>query len=503
MSGDVLVERRQGSVVAEIHKAPGRAVILSAFFTVNSFSLFICSLQRRGFRAAVCYALALASFTGGLLSKESAAMLPAVLLSYTFFIAPKPKRYASLVPFFLLLGGYVFLRLSLGFVATYSWGSAHELMFGFVSFLRGCLTYLRLMVWPTGLHFDRAQILFSSYRDPQVWATLLIFVVSGLILFKYRKGISGPVWFFLSWFWIELAPVSQVVTTIGVGPGYISTAEHFLYTPSTGVFVLMVLAVQTLYRRHQRSTVFSPDFCRAGLAGIILALMLVTVYQNIHARSALTMFERTLVYNPRNTRILYSMGLEMAERGRYPEAEHYFRRALELDPFAMKTRHALGRTLFDQGRFMDSIAEYEVVQRSGASDDLLERNLNEAYGRAIGYWEGQAARYPDNARLQYSLGTLYSRVRQIEKSIEYYHRAVALDPRQKEALFNLASSYEALGQPEKAADYYGRVVALDGPKGYLDRYAYTRLGQMRERQGQEAEAKGYFAKAEELGENQR
>lgn len=484
---------------------PGRAVILSAFFTVNAFLFFIYFLGRKNNRAMIWYILSLVSLAGGLLSKESAAMLPVVLLSYTFFIASRPKRYAPLVPFFILIAGYIFLRSSLGLVETYPWRSLPELTLGFFTFLRGCLTYLRLLIWPAGLHFDRAQAMLLSYHDPDVWATLLVFVIFGFILFKFRKGLSAAVWFFLSWFWIELFPVSQIVTTIGVGPGYISTAEHFLYAPSVGIFVLFILSVQTLYRRRQMFPAFSPDTClpvrqacRAGLAGIILALMLVTVYQNIHARSALIMFERTLNYNPHNTRILYSMGLEMVGRERYGQAERYFRRALALDPFQMRTRHALGRVLFDQGRLIDSIAEYEIVHRAGAGDALLEKNLNEAYAKAVEQLRAEIARHPDNARLHYSLGTFYSRTQQIEQSLEHYRRAIALDSRQKEALFNLASSYEALGRPEKAAGYYERVLALDGKKDYLDQHAYKHLGEIYERQGDAAKAKEYFTKAEGL-----
>ena len=210
-----------------VSNIPGRAIILSTFFTVHAFFFFCLSAEKKRF--AVCYGLSLFFFVCGLLSKESAAMLPVLLLSYMFFSAKGTKRYSLTIPFFLIIAAYMIMRRSLGVIETYPWRTLQEHALGFMTFLRACLTYLRLLIWPAGLHFDRAQQMFLKFSDTGLLETLIAFLALSGALIKVRRKIPGYVWFFITWFCIELFPVSQIITTIGVGPGYISMAEHFLY----------------------------------------------------------------------------------------------------------------------------------------------------------------------------------------------------------------------------------------------------------------------------------
>lgn len=507
-----------------VSNIPGRAVILSALFTLNAFLFFGRCLGnarppaggRRRF--AVFYGLSLACFTCGLLSKESAAMLPVLLAGYIFFVEKDARRYPLLLPFLLLILVYAAARRSLGIAQTYPWRSAHEYLLGFLTFLRASLTYLRLLVWPVDLHFDRARALFTSYRDPQLWATLLVFLASGAALWKAGKRLPRPCLFFLAWFWIELFPVSQLVTTIGVSPGYISTAEHFLYTPAVGAFVLLALAGRGLYRAAQRKRLCEARAGRFVLAGIFLFLMLITASQGLRARTALAMFRQSLARNPHNTRVLYSTGIEMANRERFREAERFFRRALNGDPQHREFRIALGRALCDQGRVIEGIAVYEAIKDAGKWEGLLKKNLDEAYQTAVARYQDRIARDPGNAQAYYSLGTIYSRSNRVEDGIEQYEKAVALDPRHRNALFNLASSYEALGRQDEAIEYYERVLAVGGTgeQDFIGRHARARLAEMlilavprhlpppRPRasggdapgEGDAAKAQGYFEKLE-------
>jgi tetratricopeptide (TPR) repeat protein len=295
------------------------------------------------------------------------------------------------------------------------------------------------------------------------------------LLWRLRRRMAGPTLFFLSWFCIELFPVSQIVTTIGVSPGYISAAEHFLYMPSVGIFALIAVGGQRLYHLAIEKNIGSPLFLRLTITGIFVALMLMTARQGYYAQSATVMFLRTLKYNPNNTRILYSMGLEMVNRKRYGEAEQYFRKTLDREPFHAFAHHALGRALHDQGKYAQGLAVYQSIKDAGRSDALLEKNLQMIYPLAIAQYKERLAKDQGNARLHYSLGTVYSRAGQMEKGVEEYLQAVALQPDFKEALFNLASSYEALGQTELAAAFYERLLAIDGKEDDFDAYAHGRL----------------------------
>jgi tetratricopeptide (TPR) repeat protein len=474
-------------------------VILSTFFTMNAFLLYCLSRGEKRRRPAWLYGLSVVFFACGLLSKESAAMLPVLLLSYMFLVEKDTKQFRRTAPYFLITGVYLLARHFLGIAETYPWPSPSGYVLGFLTFLRACLTYLRLIVWPLDLYFDRARAVFVSFADPQLWATVLAITGIVVILARTRKRLTGPVLFFISWFCIELFPVSQIITTIGVQPGMLSAAEHFLYMPVVGVFVLLVLGARKLILFNQKKKLCSAGVCRFVVTGIFLFLMLTTVRQSFDARTAQTMLGRSLDQNPDNARIQYSMGLEMADRERFDEAEQYFRRALAGNPYHMMSRVALGRALHDQGRYVEAITVYETVKDvDGKLDDLLQVNLNEAYQKAIEKYQQWLAKDPGNARLHYSLGTVYSRSKRVTEGIEQYQKAVSLDPDFRDALFNLASSYEAIGEAGWAAAYYERMLAVDAPADDLSRYAQQHLADIYQRQGDAARAEEYFKKADLL-----
>jgi len=359
-----------------VSNIPGRAILLSTFFTINAF-FFYCLAQGK-WRAPIYYGLSLLFFSCGLLSKESAAMLPVLLLSYILFMEKDKKKYVMVFPYFLIIGLYVFTRQSLGITETFPWRSLHEHVLGFLTFLRACLTYLRLFIWPVDLYFDRAQEMFTTFLNLELWITMSVYVTSGIFLLKLKKRLTKLVLFFITWVCIELFPVSQIITTIGVRSGYISTAEHFLYMPAVGIFVLFVLGTRKLYHFILEKGYCSSQILRFVLSGIFLFFMVTTAAQGFSARTAITMFRRSLAYNPNNTRILYSMGIEKANRQQYKEAEHYFRKALTGEPMHLMSRIALGRALHDQGKYIEGMTVYESVKNAGQWNILLEENLNES-----------------------------------------------------------------------------------------------------------------------------
>jgi Flp pilus assembly protein TadD len=354
--------------------------------------------------------------------------------------------------------------------------------------------YVRLFVWPMDLHFDRAQEMFTTFRNPELWVTIFVYILLGFVLWKTRRQWTKPILFFMTLFCIELFPVSQIVTTIGVRPGYISAAEHFLYMPAVGAFALLVIGTRKLYRFIFKQGLCSSQVLRLALSGIFLFLMVITASQGLNARTSITMFRRSLAYNPNNTRILYSMGIEMANRQQYSQAEHYFRQAIAGEPAHLISQIALGRSLHDQGKYIDAMTVYEAIKNAGQWNQLLEDNLNESYQRAIGQYTRWIAEQPNNAQLYYSLGTVYTRRGQTAEGIEQYKKAITLDPIYKNALFNLASSYDALGDKGWAVTYFERAVALDSKKNELDDFAYKRLGEIYQNQGDAAKAREYFEK---------
>src|SRR5262249_15913961 len=146
-------------------------------------------------------------------------------------------------PWAVALGFYLIWRHHLHMVQLYAWPNFTEHCLGVATFLRSVLTHLRLLILPIGLHFDRSQRLFLSFTDVEFLMTMFIWVVLLTWLCICRRKIEPLIWFCIIWVALELLPISQLLTSIGVSPGMISSADHFLYLVSVPVFIIFVKIV--------------------------------------------------------------------------------------------------------------------------------------------------------------------------------------------------------------------------------------------------------------------
>ncbi len=457
-----------------VANVPGRSILLCHVFQMISLWLFLQS-ARASYRR-IWYVAALFAFGLALLCKESAAMLPFILIAYLYWIKKDHswRGRLGIVPFFFVLGVYVVLRKILGMTQMFLWPTFGAHALGVLTFIQGTLTYGRLFLFPFGLHFDRSLAVLTAIHGPVIialgfYATL----IAGL--WYWRQRIHPLVFFCLAWFFIELIPVSQLVTSIGVGPGHISLAEHFLYIPSVGIFILMGMGFLWMARLWQSQRVFSQDFYYFLIGAFLLNLSALTVQNNIYATQELSMLERSVQFDPTNTRILYSVGFLFADKRQFHQAETYFRRILELEPWNIQARIALAKSLMDQERSFEAVQEYEKVSDPQGYAELYQRNLKLAYQILIGKYQQMIEKDPGNAQAYYSLGVFYQKNAQIEPAIAAYQKALELDADMAEAAFNLASTYEQLGQSPEAIHYYEYFLAQPATEDALRQYARERL----------------------------
>jgi len=412
-----------------------RSILLCALFSLNAILCFVIFRQDKKIWAMaasyVCFVL-------GLLAKESAAMVPIILISYCWLQKDALKRVAGgwIAGYFGFLSGFIILRKIIGITKIYAYDSWDQLVLSFFAFLRGGLTYLRLFVLPTDLYFDRARRYFENFADPQIWITLGVYAVLISLLVYYRKRIDALVYFFIFWACAELLPVSQIVTSIGVQSYYISLAEHFLYSASIGVFAVMVIAARGLYEKNKQRGWARPTVVRFGVAGAMVFFLLTTVQQNIYAKYPVEVYKRSIAHNPHNARVINALGMEYADRGDYKKAEKYFRQSLDSDPFREQARVALGKSLADQGRYWEAVQEYEKI-KDIEEGSILDVNIALAYDYLIRDYKKRIQNDPHNAQLHYSLGVMLAKSKQYAKAQNAFHKAIELRPDYPEARQNL------------------------------------------------------------------
>lgn len=214
----------------------GRAELLSAFFALLSILVFIKNRASKPY-----YILSIVLYFLGLLSKESAAVVPIILAAYILlFDAPERgrlKRAAYLVlPFMgVLLMFIVLKKVIIGSVGPQEWDQA---LYGVDAYHRALamgvalFEYVRLSFLPFGLRADYFFPPPASFLNIKVMFSAAM-LVSALILSRKAAERSKLALFAATWFFVTLLPVSNIV------PAGIVMSERALYMPSLGVCLLI------------------------------------------------------------------------------------------------------------------------------------------------------------------------------------------------------------------------------------------------------------------------
>jgi len=474
----------------------GRAILLCTLFTVAALWFFMTRKSRPWF-----YALAILFFALALLCKEAAGVFPLVILSYQFFLGRGPAErlrqwLVPVLPFFLLLIPYVVARKLLGITELFYARDSGEAFLGFVTFLRATIMYVRVFFLPFDLHFDRSLRFLPGVINFDMLLIVALYGLAGWFLFRYRRQITPLAWFLLSWSAIELAPVSQVLVSIGIQPGHISAAEHFIYASAIGFAGLVVLAADWLSQENNRRKIFTERFLAAGAICFAGYLMLTLVENNIYSSREISMLERTIAHDPWNGRIRLSLALAYAKARRFEEAEKSFRRALQIDPLMnVRAQIGLGKSLCDQGKFWECLEAYDAIPDPMKLKDIWEENRRLTLAILQKQYMDLLAQEPDNAAYIYALGVVRAKSGESARARQDFLRSVELKPDFREAWFNLAASYAAANEWPPAVDAYKKVLQLSSGDDQLEYQAnlflariYKTLGELAKADYREREA---------------
>jgi hypothetical protein len=432
---------------------PGRSILLSAFFTLSSFVLFLefYKTNRWSYLPLVLITLFL-----GMLCKESAGVLPMVIMVYLSLDKARPGRQKVkyLLPFIIVIAVYLLLRKFLGITQVHQASQPLVLILGFVTFLRSVVTDLRLFVLPIDLHYDRCLPFLVPLGQPQAWGTCLFWaaaLITGILLFR---KIPRFVLFLMAWFLVELFPVSQLVTSIGVGAGHVSTAEHFLYLASVPVFVGMVMLFKWVY--ENKKDLVSRPLLKALAGGFLLFLLLTAVEQSIYASNEFIMLSRSLKFEPNNPRVQGAMAMVSVFRNDIPDAEKHFRLAINAEPLNPKYHIGLGTALCQQGKYIEGLEQF-VVFDPGNDKELVEHQekLTMAY---IRQQLAQGGNFDSRGWL--AIGIYYAKHSQDQPAVNAFLKSVRLNPQQADAWFNLGSIYEAEQNWPAAKMAYQKLLGL-------------------------------------------
>ena len=149
----------------------------------------------------------------------------------------------------------------------------------------------------------------------------------------------------------------------------------------------------------------------------------------------------------------------------YGEAEQEFQAAIRLGPTLFAARYFFGRTCQSQGKLLEAAQHFEQACQLRPDDYQAATHLGSIYsglGRAA---DAEAAcqrgiavvgkhleLHPDDARALYLGATVWCKLGEPERALEWASRALAMDPEEPVTLYNVACVYALQGKTEGAID---------------------------------------------------
>lgn len=351
----------------------GRPILLCGlFFLASMLSYFQMISQPKN---SAWYFLSLIFFSAGLLCKEEIVMLPVLIVFLEWRFVPKfsdAGKWLRLIPFGLLMVLYFLWRKIIGIGSMNLWPTTDLLIKGVATFFKGLFIYVKTLLFPTDIYYDRSLPYFNNFTDVYFWLTVLCVIVIGRIIILKRFQWGRRIKFFLVWIFITLLPVSQLVP-ISVRMGYASWPNHFFYLPSIGIFALTVYGIARIYQLIPRT---QKRWLNVLISGIFVFFILTTIKQNVIASQETGMLKQTLSFEPDNTRVRHGLGMYYINNREWEEAERQFRVLLSTDPNNIGARINLGRILYEEKRYEEARQQLDMIHEAGPLNDLLLLNRN-------------------------------------------------------------------------------------------------------------------------------
>lgn len=415
--------------------------LLTTFFYLLALLLYI-RLKAEHVRFNIgAYCIGLLFYLLGLLSKEMAITLPAIMLLYDLILRDADrdpltfkqqlnilkKRASFYYGYVAVTLFYLFLRFFLFHNPGESLKSSYGSLFERIIYLPGHIfNFIRLIVFPTNLNADYVFSYPDRFLDSMNlmgFAVVMGLAGASFFIYRYSKEIFFGIW----WCFITLFPVSNL---IGI---YHPLAERYLYLPLIG-FCLVVPII--IYRLAGRLITKPPLAKRVSLILVLVILSFystATMARNPDWQNNFSLWSKTVKTSPNSLVARGGLGMAYLERGMLDEAREQFEIAVTLYPGHHKSYYNLGLIYHQKG-------------------DLK---------RSIEYFKRSVTLKPAYVRGYYNLATLYAKQGLMDMAIRYYTKVIELDPELVEAHYNLGMAYATQRKLEPAISEWEQVLQLD------------------------------------------
>ncbi|QXE85621.1 tetratricopeptide repeat protein [Geomonas nitrogeniifigens] len=387
-----------------------RKNLLAMLFYLLAFHCYLSYKDENRAKKGLWYGACLALFVCALLSKSVAVIFPLMLLLYDICLAPKGvASYRDKVPFVIAAAAIVAMTLvtqqssmsDLGAGRTsYHGGSAFAT---FLTMLPVFASYLRMLVWPSGLSAIYSPAIKTSVDGAVFGAAMVCLGVAciGAVLWRSRRDL----FFWYSLFILGLLPVAQIVPIVTL------MNDRYLYFPLLGAAPCIALAtVGEVSWTASRSPFRVAAACGAVVA---LACLAFVSYQRVQVwQSSYTLWKDTVQKAPRSATAHDGYGEGLLQRGALDEALGEFKESLQLQ----------------------SSSGSVLTPRARASAALTHNNLGTVYGmkgmtaEAVVEFSTAVQLNPEFDKPRYNLGIALAQQGRLQEALESFIAAARLKP---------------------------------------------------------------------------
>lgn len=327
-----------GALLWAIHPVHSEAVALVSYRTtlLSGLSIFaalrlltpVAQVDRVHVSDTPAWAAAagVACFGAGLLSRETTAILPALLLTFDVFLGRLRRRRLLVVyvPLVVVGAAWWIARSSLTGTAIYTWFDGLSPWQSALMVPRIFFLYVRLAVfpWPLCPFYDWTVLgAPSSLLEPDILVGTLLLAATLAAVPLLRRHLPR-VSFALAWTFVALLPVSHLM------PFFDAAGERFMYVPLAGWILAAIGMAAAL-----------PEMPALRRLGVVLAAVVATAF----------------------------IGLTFVRMGDWRDSETALRATTRDFPQSLSAHLGLGRLLLDTYRPGEAIPELAQVIRLGPS----------------------------------------------------------------------------------------------------------------------------------------
>lgn len=435
-----------------------REDLLAALFFLIAFVLFLKidekSLTRGKFFAY--YAGSLFACFLSLFSKETAVAFPVLLVLFNVFSATPASPLRSMIKrvkgvsigYFLVTGFYLFIRFVL-FRHVYI--RLDQTQQGLFVMLKVIASYIKLLFFPFNLNAD--------YVVPPVNAGIPAFIISVLlvittVILLIRLCQSNEQHgFFLSWFFVTLLPVLNIIPIGNI------MAERYLYIPIMGFSGVIGMLVQNYTLKKNLATM-----C---LGTVIVVFGITSVHRNGIWRDELTLWCSTVNREPNSARAHHNLGVVHSLKGFYDYAEFEYKKTLEIKPRDAESHYNMGNAYERKGMFDAAIKEYQEALRYNPVYADAYNNLGGIYknkrhiDRAIELYKKATQCNPFNPYYYNNLGLAYRENKLYKEAIADLRKALQINSGISTTHNNLGNTYREMGNFGEALTEFKTALKLD------------------------------------------